>query len=127
MDTIKCPHGILNKDFEKIIMVHKSILSDYSKPIPNVNDLGEITNMSSQKFRLLFQKIFHDSYYQYYHKIKLEYAKSLLINNDFTIIQVAYKIGFYHSQNFARAFLKYSGMTAKEFRKKYSGQEKEID
>lgn len=124
MDTIKCPHGILNKDFEKIIEVHKSILSDYSKPIPNVKDLSEITHMSSQKFRLLFQKIFQDSYYQYYHKIRLEYAKSLLINNDFTIVQIAYKIGFYHSQNFARAFSKYSGMTAKEFRKKYSGQEK---
>lgn len=127
MDIIKCPNGILNKDFEKIIEVHKCILSDYSKPIPNVKDLSEITHMSSQKFRLLFQKIFQDSYYQYYHKIKLEYAKSLLINNDFTIVQIAYKIGFYHYQNFARAFSKYSGTTAKEFRKKYSGQEKKID
>jgi AraC-like DNA-binding protein len=120
MNSIKCPHGVLNKDFEKIIEVHERIMSDYSKPIPSVKDLSETTNMSSQKFRLLFQKIFQNSYYQYYHQIRLEYAKSLLIENEFTIVQIAYKIGFYHSQNFARAFLKYTGMTAKEFRNIYS-------
>lgn len=120
MDAIKCPHGVLNDDFNKIIEVHEIIMNDYSKPIPNVKDLTEITNMSSQKFRILFQKIFQNNYYQYYHQLRLERAKSLLLENEFTIVQIAYKIGFYHSQNFARAFLKYSGMTAKEFRNKYS-------
>lgn len=123
MNTIQCPHGVLNEDFKRIIEVHEIIMGDFSKPVPNVKDLGEITNMSSQKFRMLFQKIFHNSYYKYYHEIRFEYAKSLLIANEFSIVQIAYKIGFYHSQNFARAFLKHTGMTAKEFRIKYSSQE----
>lgn len=116
MDIIKCPKGILLEDFEKIMAVHELILKDYSKPIPHVNELVDIVNMSPQKFRGLFRKIFSKNYYEYYQEIRLEHAKQLLAQNKFTVVQISYKVGFTYSQNFARAFAKYTGMTAKEFK-----------
>ncbi len=116
----ECPKGILKDDFERILKVHSKILENNSQPIPHVRELGEVVHMSPQKFRILFQKIFNQSYYQFYKQQRLEYAKALLQENKFSVVQIAYKVGFCHSQNFARAFIKYAGMTAKEYRVTFS-------
>jgi AraC-like DNA-binding protein len=111
-----CPTGVSKTDFDNVINLHYEIVKNQSRAIPSAGEVAKKINMSPQKFRNLFQKIFNANYYVFYQEMRLEHAKVLLKDNEFSIVQIAYKVGFNYSQNFARAFHKYTGMTAKTYR-----------
>ncbi|MFN8344375.1 MAG: AraC family transcriptional regulator [Spirosomataceae bacterium] len=115
-----CPKGIFIKDYEKMIYIHSLIMKDLSKPMPTISKLAALVHMSPTKFRSLFVKIFNASIYQYHLQARLDLAKHLLLTNEFTITQIAYKVGFDRSQSFAKSFLIHTGFTAGQFRDLYS-------
>ena len=112
-----CPLTVLTGDYEKMIDVHNAIMSDLSMPMPTILKLADRANMSPSKFRKLFIEIFGTSIYQYHLRARMELAKRLLLSNQLTIVQIAYKVGFNRSQSFAKAFLAHTGQTASQYKK----------
>lgn len=112
-----CPRTVLTGDYEKMIDVHNAIMSDLSMPMPTIVQLADRANMSTSKFRKLFIEIFGTSIYHYHLGARMELAKRLLVSNQFTIVQIAYKVGFNRSQSFAKAFLAYTGQTASQYKR----------
>lgn len=112
-----CPPNVMRNDYDKIIEIHDIIMLDLSLDMPTISQLAAQANMSTSKFRNLFIKVFGMSIYQYHLNARLELAKQLLIENKHTIVQIAYKTGFYRSQSFAKAFFLHTGQTASQFRK----------
>ena len=49
--------------------------------------------------------------------LRVDHAKSLLLNSSFKVIDIAFECGFESEQSFHRAFLKIAGMTPGEYRK----------
>jgi len=54
-------------------------------------------------------------------QIRLETAERLLIGNNTTVSEVAYKVGFSSPNNFSRSFKEYFGDTPKSYLAKKSG------
>ena len=112
-----CPPNILKGDYEKIVEAHQAIMSNLSKPMPTIAQLASHANMSPSKFRNLFLQLYGVSIYQYHLNARIELAKKLLVSNQHTIVQIAYKVGFNRSQSFAKAFLAHTGQTATEYKR----------
>jgi AraC-like DNA-binding protein len=110
------PKGILNGDYQKLLAIHQQIMNSLNQPMPPVELLAKQTNMSASKFRTLFKKIYHQPIYQYHLSARLNLAKTLLAQNDYTITQIAYKVGFSHPSAFVTIFHKTTGMFPLAFR-----------
>ncbi|AXE20475.1 hypothetical protein DR864_23415 [Runella rosea] len=112
-----CPPNVLKGDYAKIIEAHQAIMANLSMPMPTIAELARTSNMSPSKFRKLFLQIYGNSVYQYHLNARLELAKELLLSNQYSIVQIAYKVGFSRSQSFAKAFLAHTGQTATDYKK----------
>ncbi len=111
-----CPANVFYNDYEMMLKVHEIIVSDLSRPMPTIKVLANSVAMSQTKFRNLFFAIYGITIYQYHLNARMEYAKMLLQDNRYSIVQIAYKTGFIRSQSFAKIFQKRYGITASEFR-----------
>jgi AraC-like DNA-binding protein len=120
-----CPTNIFMEDYDKIIKIHTIIMADLSRPMPKISSLANSVAMSSTKFRNLFIVIFGVTIYHYHLSARMELSKELLLTHRYTIVQIAYKVGFSRSQSFAKAFLKYTGQTASEYKVTHSQNHKE--
>jgi transcriptional regulator GlxA family with amidase domain len=120
---LPCPTHVFIEDYEKVIKIHEIIMSDLSNPMPTINILASRIAMSNTKFRSLFIAIFGVTIYHYHLSARMELSKELLVSNRHSIVQIAYKVGFNRSQSFAKAFLKYAGQTASEYKLTHSSGE----
>lgn len=110
------PKRILHPDLRALQEAHDTIMNNLTRPMPPVITLASNACMSLSKFRKLFQQTYGQSVYDYHLKARLAYAKELLFGNEFTITQIAYKVGFSHHQSFIKTFIKHTGITPNEFR-----------
>lgn len=115
----QCPSHVFFNDYEMMLKIHEIIVSDLSKPIPPIKVLASSVAMSQTKFRNLFFTIYGTTIYQYHLNLRMELAKKLLLDNRYSIVQIAYKTGFIRSQSFAKVFQKRFGITASAFRAEY--------
>jgi len=52
---------------------------------------------------------------QYHHKIRMEYAKSSIVQKHKTSSEIAYELGYAHPSKFTRAFKNYFGEVPSEY------------
>lgn len=82
-----------------------------------IKDFTQFCGYSSSYFYRMFIKETGHAPMEYFILLKIEKSRKLLIQTDMKINQIAYKLGFKEAQSFSRAFAKYMGMSATEFRK----------
>ena len=73
---------------------------------------------SSRYFAKLFKEHTGKTYSDYVNDIKMEFAKKLLFNTDFSIGEIARKTGYDDQGHFGRNFKKHTGMKPSEYRKR---------
>jgi AraC-like DNA-binding protein len=78
-------------------------------------------DISYSKFRIDFKRQTGLPPLQYFLLLKIEKAKSLLLNTDFRSKQIAYELGFESDFYFCRLFKMKTGLTPKKFRLKNRG------
>lgn len=84
---------------------------DYLKP-------AAICNVCPTYFRRKFKIIFGISPSQYVRKIRIDYAKELLMLNQYSVSEIAAMTGYENVYYFSRIFKEITGMSPTEFRKK---------
>ena len=89
-------------DIQKIKKLEIDIKNTPFRSIPSINEMADNVDMSPTKFKKLFKETFGKSTHQYILDIKAEQAKILLETNQFSIMQVAYKVGFNHPSSLTR-------------------------
>ena len=101
----------ISNDIERIKEVGKRAISDINlqKSVPSIREMALLAGVNTSKFKLLFKEIFGESPHKYILEKKLAYANELLASGDFTLTQVAYKIGYNHTSGFTRMYYKYFG------------------
>lgn len=110
----KAPHAS-KADVEKIITIEKVILRDLSVQ-PNLPSLAMEAGMSGTKMKSLFKEIFGSSIYNYYQHARMTEAASLLkSNNNLSVSEVGYQLGFSNLGHFSRIFKKIIGVNPKEY------------
>jgi AraC-like DNA-binding protein len=109
---------VLEPDKRILSGIHESIMVNLSRPMPTIEALAQKACMSESKFRSLFQYFYGTSIYQYHLMARMDLAKNLLVSNEYTITQIAYKVGFSHHQSFIKTFMKHTGLSPRQFQDK---------
>ncbi|MDU1855092.1 MAG: AraC family transcriptional regulator, partial [Clostridium baratii] len=109
--------------YEKDI-VHNSILKPaieyiYSHKNENVSlkKASDLCHISSSYFSRIFSKEVGQNYSTYISKLKIEWAKQLLISTDITVSEISDNLGFNESGYFIKIFKKYESITPSLYRK----------
>ncbi|KMQ68513.1 AraC family transcriptional regulator [Chryseobacterium sp. FH2] len=111
----KSSHQILNRLEE--------LLTDYfrnddliSKGLPTVHDVAEQMNVSPKYLSTLLKVLTGQSTQQHIHDKLIEKAKEKLSTTNLSVSEIAYELGFEHSQSFSKLFKSKTSQSPVEFR-----------
>jgi len=97
------------EDVKQLFIAAALLRNPTSLQVPTVAELAKVAKMGKTKFKNTFKQVFGNSPKQYHQKIKMEYAKDLLINQQKNPTEIAYDLGYAHPSKFTRAFKNYFG------------------
>ncbi len=98
--------------------VIRHILQNYAQPV-HARDLAAVANMSLPRFTRRFKREFQVTPGRYLAMVRLNVACRLLASTRKSIADIALESGFYDHSFFTKQFVKYKGMTPKEFRSRF--------
>jgi len=102
---------------ELIHRMKKYIEENYFNPDLSLYHLSDEFNLSTRYLSKLFKDEFGEKFVDYLVRIRMERAKSLLLETNETVQDVAAKVGYLHSFSFIRMFKKVAGVTPGDYRK----------
>jgi YesN/AraC family two-component response regulator len=105
------------KNLEKLRNVFSMVERNYNQKI-TLKSAAEVACISIPYFCRIFKKITHSTFISYLLKVRVDKAKELLFENNLSILDIAYKVGFNNISHFYRIFKKFTSMSPNEFRKK---------
>jgi AraC-like DNA-binding protein len=107
------PRGTKNEHVERALaLMTKRVREKLSS-----DDLAGILGLSEEYFIRLFRHHLGMSPFQYFTRLKIEAASAVLVDNQLTISDVAYRFGFENPFHFTKVFKKCTGLSPREYRK----------
>lgn len=88
----------------------------YSEKI-SIDDLAKIAHMSRSTYIRRFIKICKMTPIEYITKKRIEVAEAMLKNTSFSVVDIAFKCGFYDGSHFSKAFIAKNGISPAIYRK----------
>ena len=102
-----------NNDIVKKAMLY--ISEKFNTPL-TLEDVSAYVHLHPSYFSTVFKNSTGLSFKEYLNKVRIEESKILLLNTDFSIIDIAIAVGFEDQSYFSKVFKKYTGTTPKQFR-----------
>ncbi|MHC0442827.1 helix-turn-helix domain-containing protein [Flavobacterium sp. 3-210] len=104
----------LEKDIQAVMVSQQQLLSNLLIPFPGTEFLANIANMSSTKYRNLYEDIFGMSPAKFFKNEKLLLAKELLESGDFNLVSdVSFELGYNKTAYFSAIYRDYFGVLPK--------------
>ena len=104
---------------EKFLKKLNSIIKEnISNPELDINFICSAIGMSRASFYNKLKSVTDISANDYINKVRLEYAKSLIISTNMSFTEISFKSGFRSSNYFSRLFKQYTGLTPTQFKNK---------
>lgn len=99
-------------------LIRKAMLyiSEHFNTPMTLEQVADHVHLHPAYFSTLFKNSTGCSFKEYLNKIRIEESKLLLLNTDFSIIDIAIAVGFEDQSYFSKVFKKYTGTTPKQFR-----------
>ncbi|MBB6499857.1 helix-turn-helix domain-containing protein [Pedobacter cryoconitis] len=101
-------------DIKKIYEIKDKLLSDIATP-PKLPELVKISGMSESKLKRLFKQIFGNSIYSYYQIFRMKQAAYLIKEENLSVSEVGYHLGFSNLSHFTRLFEAHIGVKPKKY------------
>jgi AraC-like DNA-binding protein len=98
--------------------VRHILLSRSFNDMPSIVEIADSLYMVERTLRYQLAKE-ETSFRRILNEVRGELAKRYLCESDLSIQEIAFSLGYNHTQNFYRAFLKEIGTTPEQFRKQY--------
>jgi len=115
----KAHHQFLEK--LEILLNHYFERDDFKeKGLPSVQFLSDELNMSPQYMRSLLKTLTGQTTQQIIHEKLIEKAKEKLSTTELSVSEIAYELGFEHSQSFSKLFKAKTNISPLEFRKSFN-------
>lgn len=86
----------------------------------NIESIAERVHLNSRSFLRRFKKATLNTPIEYIQRVRVEAAKKKLESSTETINEVMYSVGYNDEKAFRTTFKKYSGLSPKEYQKKYN-------
>ena len=103
-----------SQDIQSIYKI-KSLMLDQLNTPPVVAALSIAANMSPTKLKRLFKQIFGNSIYSYYQEFRIKEAARLLKEENVSVSEAGYRLGFTNLSHFSRVFNEEMGMKPKQY------------
>jgi len=107
-----------SRDAKRINTILEFIIRNYQKRI-YISDVATMFNMSDASFSRYFKHHTRKTFSAYVTEIRISQACRLLMQGEENIAQVGYLSGFENLSNFYRHFKKTTGLTPKDYRKRF--------
>jgi TolB-like protein/AraC-like DNA-binding protein/Tfp pilus assembly protein PilF len=104
----------MDKDF--IDKVHHIVMSNIADENFGVSELASLLGLSTSQTLKKVKTLTGKSVNQYIRELRLEKATKLIKETDFTIAEIAYKVGFSSQSYFNKVFRKQYGITPGEYK-----------
>jgi AraC-like DNA-binding protein len=102
-------------DIEKLEHARSILDANYTNP-PTQRELAITVALNESKLRKGFKEYFATTIHEYTVRLRMEYARRLLIEERKSINEAAEITGFTHQNNFSSAFKKYFGIPPSDIR-----------
>ncbi|MCM3782328.1 AraC family transcriptional regulator [Neobacillus mesonae] len=101
---------------ERMQLMLSFIHQNYTNNI-TLKEIADVAHLSVSECTRSFKKSIHMTPYFYLVKYRIKRSCELLETSEYTITEIAQKVGFNHVNHFIQSFKKHRDMTPKEFRK----------
>lgn len=81
-----------------------------------LDEVADYVHLHPSYFSTLFKQSIGSSFKEYVNMVRIEESKRLLLNTDYSIINIALAVGFEDQSYFTKVFKKYTGVTPKQYR-----------
>lgn len=115
--TRKMASTDLLAQFEAVLSKHFEDKTETT--LPTVQSLAKQLNLSTSYLSDMLRTVTGQNTQQHIHNKILEKAKELLTTTNLTVSEIAYELGFEHSQSFSKLFKNKIGLSPITFRKSY--------
>lgn len=102
-------------DIEKMEAVRTILDNNFINP-PSQKELAQAVALNESKLRRGFKEYFATTIHDYTVRLRMEYARTLLLEEKKTILETAELTGFNYQNNFSSAFKKYFGISPSEIK-----------
>ena len=87
----------------------------------SLKKVSDEVGLSIYYFSHLFKEEVGESFVTFLNKLRIRKSKQLLVNSNFNIAEIAYRVGYNDQNYYTRVFKEYEGVTPSEFRIKNQG------
>lgn len=102
------------KEIKAVYQVRDKIVSSLSQP-STIAELKQIAGMNELKLRKIFTQVFGMGIYDYYQNLRMKEAARLLREEDLSVSEVGYQMGFENLGHFTKVFEKHIGKKPKKY------------
>lgn len=100
----------------------REFINRHSNERISLDQVAAVANMSASHFCRVFKKATDMHFSEYVSRIRVDKAKSMLNEANYTMTHIAYDCGFNSVTDFNRTFKKITGLTPSGYRKEAVGQ-----
>ena len=111
-----CEHVSRGRNYDMIRDVIQIIATNYPNPDLDLTRVARELSMSPLHLSRILNQEVGVSFRQLLRHIRIEEAKRMLASGDYSVKQVASRVGFSDSHYFSRTFRQMTGLSASEFR-----------
>lgn len=84
-----------------------------------VQDYAQMCHLSVSRFSHRFRTVFGEAPHAYLNRLRIEKAKEILCDTDYSMSEIAEMVGFSDQNYFGRIFKKYTGMSPLRYSREY--------
>ncbi|WP_198546717.1 response regulator transcription factor [Alteribacter populi] len=110
----------LEKEARSPIHVALKFVDEHLQEKISLSDVAKQAHLNPSYFSVLFKEQTNMTFSEYVTRRRLQNAKNLLINSDFTVSEISDEVGYQTSKYFIKLFKEYEGKTPSQFRREYS-------
>jgi AraC-like DNA-binding protein len=118
--AVQEPHessgGMTARDVKRIYEARDHLAQHYASP-PTIPQLARMVGMNQTKLKAGFKQIFHLTIYAYILQRRMEATAQMLVEREFSVAEIAYRVGYEYPANFSCAFKRYYGCSPRQWKR----------
>ena len=107
------------KEIQAVYQVRDKIVSSLSRP-SSIAELKQIAGMNELKLRRIFTQVFGMGIYDYYQHLRMKEAARLLREENLSVSEAGYQMGFENLGHFTKVFEKHIGKKPKKYTQSFN-------